>query len=78
MWPLEGNYVWMRVGPPDGIGAFIRRDTRDFALSLPCEDTGGRQLSASQKEDPALKQTMAMDTLQILGINFILSLSAVN
>ena len=40
LWHLGGNWNWMRSrrwGLHDGIIVFIRRDTRELFLSLPCE-----------------------------------------
>lgn len=48
----------MRMGPHDGISAFIRRGGNESSLSQTHESTERRQPSASQEESPYQESTM--------------------
>lgn len=46
---FEGLDKIMKVGPPDGISDFIKREREEITLSLSCEDIVRRWLSTCQK-----------------------------
>ena len=44
---LDGVVKW---GPHEGISTLVRRDTRELALSLPCEDTAKANICKLERE----------------------------
>lgn len=60
----------------DGISFFIRKDTRELALSLPCKDTARMKPSSSQKESSHQKSKTA--EFSDLRLSSVLSFEKLN